>query len=60
MEVSQEMKKKSKLTSELIYNPNKWIGNHPQVVNLQISNDTLLVPDPERPGKKIRTSKLIL
>ena len=29
-----------KLTPELIQHLNEWIGNHPQVVNSQISNDT--------------------
>ena len=37
---------------ELIEHLNEWIGNHPQVVNSPISHDKLLVPDPERPGKK--------
>ena len=50
----------SKMTPELIYHLNEWIGNHPKMVNSPISNDTLLVPDQERPGKKIRVSKLIL
>ena len=50
----------SKAMSELIYHLNEWIGNHPQVVNPPISNGTLLVPDTEQPGKKIRVSKLLL
>ena len=45
---------------ELIDHLNEWIGNHPQVENSPISNDTLLVPDTEQPGKKIRVYKLIL
>ena len=50
----------SKVTPELTKNMNYWIGNHPQVVNKPISNDTLLVHYLERPGKKIMVSKLIL
>ena len=48
-----------KLTPELIDNMNEWIGNHPQVVNLPIIDDTLFVPDPEQPWKKIRVYKLL-
>ena len=48
------------MTPELIDNLSKWIGNHPDVVNSPIFNDTLLVPNPERPGKKIRFYKLRL
>ena len=44
---------------ELIDHLNEYIVNNLQVVNSTISNDTLLVPDPEQPGKKIRVSKLI-
>ena len=53
-------KKYSKVTPELIQHLNERIGNHPQVVNLPISNDMLLLPDTLRPGKKIRISKLLL
>ena len=31
---------------------NAWIGSHPQVVNLPIYNDTLLVTDTEQQGKE--------
>ena len=48
------------MTSELIDNLHEWIGNHPQVVNLPIYDDTLLVPDHKQPGKKIRVSKFLL
>ena len=48
------------MTSELIENMHERIGNHPEVVNLPISNDTLLVSDHNQPGKKIRVSKLLL
>ena len=46
--------------TELIEHLNERIGDHPQVVNSPIFNETLLVPDPELPGNKIRVSKLIL
>ena len=59
MDIGQETEKYSYVTHELIDSPNEWIGNCPQVVNSPISNDTLLVPDPEQPGEKIRVSKLI-
>ena len=58
--ISQETEKHSKVMSELIENMNEWVFNHPQVVNSPISNDTLLVPDPDWPGNKIRVSKLLL
>ena len=48
------------VTTDLIENLHEWIGNHPQVMNLLISKDTLLVPDYKRPEKKIRVSKLLL
>ena len=48
------------MTPELIENLNICIGNHPHVVKSPISNDTLLVPDTEIPGNKIRVSKMIL
>ena len=48
------------MTPELIEHMHEWIGNHPEVVNLPISNDTLLVSDHNQPGKKIRVSKLLL
>ena len=60
MGISQETEKDSKAMPELIEHLNEWIGNHPQVVNSPIPNDTFLVPDPERPGKKIRVYKLLL
>ena len=50
----------SKGNTEIIENLNEWIGNNLQVVNSQISNNTLLVPDHKQPGKKIRVSKLLL
>ena len=45
---------------ELIENMHEWIGNHPQVVNLPISNNVFLVPDNKQPGKKIRVYKFLL
>ena len=60
MGISQETEKYPKVTPGLIEHLNEFIGNHPHVVNLLISNDTLLVTDPEQPGKKIRVSQLIL
>ena len=39
---------------------NGCIGNHPKVVNSPISNDTLLVHNIERPGRKIWVSKFLL
>ena len=48
------------MTPELIEHMNECIINHPQLVNSPVSNYTLLVPDTELPGKKIRVSKLIL
>ena len=48
------------MTPELIDHFHEWIGNNPQVVNEPISNNTLLVPDKKRPGKKIRVHKLLL
>ena len=62
-ELSSSVKKQknySKVTPELIGHMYEWIGNYPQVVKSPIPNDTFLVPDTERPGKKIRFSKLIL
>ena len=50
----------SKVTSELIEHLRKWIGNHPQVVNLPIYNENLLVPDHKQPVNKIRVSKFLL
>ena len=55
----KKWKKCSKVMPELIDHLNEYIVNNLQVVNSTISNDTLLVPDPEQPGKKIRVSKLI-
>ena len=52
--------KYSKVTPESIEHMNEWIGNHPQVAKSPIYNETLLVPDTERPGKKIRVYKLLL
>ena len=60
MGISQETEKYSKVTTELIEHMNEWIGNYPQVTNPPISNDILLVPDLDRPGKKTRVSKLLL
>ena len=60
MGISQEMVKYSKVKPELIYHLNEWIFNHPLLVNSKISNDALLVHDPERPGKKIKVSKFLL
>ena len=45
---------------ESIEHIHEWIGNHPQVVNPQIPNDTLLVLDHKQRRKKIRVSKLLL
>ena len=45
---------------ELIENLHERIGNHPQVVNLPIYNNTFLVPDHNQAGEKGRVSKLIL
>ena len=59
MRISKEIKKYSKVMPRLIKNLNEWIENHLQVVNSPIYNDTLLVLYPERPGKKIRVSKLL-
>ena len=48
------------MTLALTDNMNEWIGNHPQVLNSPISNNIVLVPDHNQPGKKIRCSKLLL
>ena len=56
----KKRKNYSKVTPELIEHLHEWIGNHPQVVNSPISNDTLVVSGHKRPGKKIRVSKLLL
>ena len=60
MGISQETEKDSEVTPEIIDNLNECIRNHPQVVKSTISNDTLSVPNPEQPGKKITGSKLII
>ena len=60
MGVSQETEKYAKVTPELIEYLNEWIVNHPEVVKSPISNDTMLVPNSEQPGKKIRVSKFLL
>ena len=60
MGISQETEKDSEVTPEIIDNLNECIRNHPQVVKSKISNDTLSVPNPEQPGKKITGSKLII
>ena len=52
--------KYSNVKPELIEHPHEWIGNHPQVLNSPISDDTLLVPDHKKPGKKFGVSKLLL
>ena len=54
---AKKKKNNSKVTPELIDHLHEWIGNHPQVVNSPIYNDTLLFPDNKQPGKKIRISK---
>ena len=51
--------KNSKVTPVLIEHMNMWIVNNSQVKNLPIYDDTLLVPDPEGPWKKIRVSKFL-
>ena len=56
----KKRKNYSKVTPELIDNLREWIGNHPQVVNSPIYNDTFLVPDHKKPRKKITVSKLLL
>ena len=48
------------MTLALTDNMNEWIGNHPQVLNSPISNNIVLVPDHNQPGKKIMVSKLLL
>ena len=60
MRISKEKKNKLKVTPELIEHLHECMGNHPQVANLTIYNDILLVPDHKQPGKKIRVSKLLL
>ena len=48
------------MTPELIDHLHEWIVNHPQVLNLPISNETMLLPDHNQPENKIRVSKLLL
>jgi hypothetical protein len=50
----------SKVSPELRKKLFEWINNHPHIVNSPISNDTLLVPDPEQPGNRVKISKLLL
>ena len=50
----------SKVSPKLRKRLFEWINNHPHIVNSPISNDTLLVPDPEQPGNRVRVSKLLL
>ena len=60
MSISQEKEKYSKVTPALIEHLHECIENHTQVVNSPIFNNTFLVPDNKRSGKKTRVSELLL
>ena len=49
-----------KVSEELRKKLHDWFIKHPQVVASPFANDTLKIPDPENPNKKIKAGKLLL